>query len=55
MKYEEIYLHSYGTVSDVRQALACYFDFYNCWRPHSTLDGQTPDTAFNQPLLTVAA
>lgn len=55
VKYEEIYLHSYGTVSDVLQALACYFDFYNCRRPHSTLDGQTPDTAFNQPLLTVAA
>jgi len=51
-----IYLHGYETVSDVRQALVRYFDFYNRRRPHSTLDGQTPDTAyFNQPLLAAAA
>ena len=56
VKYEEIYLHGYETVSEVRQALALYFDFYNRRRPHSTLDGQTPDTAyFNQPLLAAAA
>ena len=56
VKYEEIYLHGYETVSEVRQALARYFDFYNRRRPHSTLDGQTPDTAyFNQPLLAAAA
>ena len=56
VKYEEIYLHGYETVSEVRQALARYFDFYNRRRPHSTLDGQTPYTAyFNQPLLAAAA
>jgi len=56
VKYEEIYLHDYDTVSEARQVLAIYFDFYNLRRPHSTLDGQTPDTAyFNQPLLAVAA
>ena len=56
VKYEEVYLHGYDTVSEVRQALARYFDFYNRRRPHSTLDGQTPDTAyFNQPLLAAAA
>ena len=54
VKYEEIYLHGYDTVSEVRQALTRYF--YNRRRPHSTLDGQTPDTAyFNQPLLVAAA
>ncbi len=47
---------AYDTVSEVRQALARYFDFYNRRRPHSTLDGKTPDTAyFNQPLLSAAA
>ena len=56
VKYEEIYLHGYDSVSKVRQALARYFDFYNRRRPHSTLDGQTPNTAyFNQPLLVAAA
>ena len=56
VKYEEIYLHGYETVSEVRQALTRYFDFYNRRRPHSTLDGKTPDTAyFNPPLLAAAA
>ena len=54
--YEAIYLHGYDTVSEVRQALARYFDFYNRRRPHSTFDGKTPDTAyFNQSLLAAAA
>ncbi len=56
VKYEEIDLHGYETVSEVRQALAHYFDFYNRRRPHSTLDRKTPDTAyFNPPLLAAAA
>jgi putative transposase len=56
VKYEEIYLHGYDTVYEVRQELTRYFDFYNRRRPHSTLDGQTPDTAyFTPPPLAVAA
>ena len=58
VKYEEVYLHGYDTVSVARQALARYFDFYNRRRPHSTLDGKTPDTAYfslNQPPLAAAA
>ena len=55
VKYEEIYLHGYESVSEVRQALACYFDFYNRRRPHSTLDGKTPDTAYFNPSLLAAA
>ena len=56
VKYEEIYLHGYETVSDARQALTRYFDFYNRRRPHSTLDGKTPDTVyFNLPLCNAAA
>lgn len=56
VKYEEVYLHAYDTVSHAKQALAIYFDFYNRRRPHSTLDGKTPDTVyFNQPPLLAAA
>lgn len=46
VKYEEIYLHGYDTVSVARQALTRYFDFYNRRRPHSTLDGKTPDSVY---------
>ena len=58
VKYEEVYLHGYATVSVVRQALTRYFDFYNRRRPHSTLDGQTPDAAYfnlSKPPLAAAA
>jgi putative transposase len=58
VKYEEIYLHGYDTVSVARQALNRYFDFYNRRRPHSTLDGKTPDTAYfnlSKPPLAAAA
>ena len=56
VKYEEIYLHGYETVTDAKQALTRYFDFYNRRRPHSTLDGKTPDTVyFNLPPLNAAA
>ena len=46
VKYEEVYLHGYETVSIARKALSQYFDFYNRRRPHSTLDGKTPDMAY---------
>ena len=49
VKYEEIYLHGYETVSEVRQALARYFDFYNRRRPHSTLDGKATGYGLLQP------
>ena len=46
VKYEHVYLHAYESVSDARQQLARYFEFYNARRPHSSLGGQTPDTAY---------
>lgn len=50
VKYEEIYLHAYESVTDARQSLTRYFGFYNQRRPHSALDGQTPDTVYFKPL-----
>ena len=35
-----------SSVSDARRQLASYFEFYNARRPHSSLGGQTPDTAY---------
>jgi putative transposase len=56
IKYEEVYLRAYDTVSDARSSLARYIDFYNSRRPHSSLDRQPPDRAyFNRlPLLAAA-
>jgi putative transposase len=51
VKYEEVYLHAYDTVSGAQEALKRYFDFYNRKRPHSALDGKTPDMAYFNPLL----
>lgn len=56
IKYEEVYLHAYESVSAARQGLARYITFYNTRRPHSSLDGQTPDTVyFNSLPLKLAA
>jgi putative transposase len=55
VKYEEVYLRAYGSVSDARASLDRYLAFYNARRPHSSLDRKTPDHAyFNQPLLAAA-
>ena len=56
VKYEEVYLHAYDTVSDSRTGLGRYFDLYNCRRPHSSLGRRTPDDVyFSQLPLTQAA
>jgi putative transposase len=46
IKYEEVYLHAYDTVSDAKAGLARYIDFYNRCRPHRALDGMTPDAVY---------
>jgi len=56
VKYEEVYLRAYETVSHARTSIGRYLSFYNSRRPHSSLDRQTPDAVyFNQPPLPVAA
>jgi putative transposase len=46
IKYEEVYLHAYDSVSDARDGLARYIDFYNRRRPHRALDRMTPDAVY---------
>ena len=46
VKYEEVYLHAYESVTEARQGLLRYFSFYNQRRPHSSLDGRTPDMVY---------
>jgi putative transposase len=50
VKYEEVYLRAYDGVSEARSSIGRYLDFYNRRRPHSSLDGATPDQAYFTPL-----
>ena len=49
VKYEEVYLRAYDSVSDARGSIGRYLDLYNRRRPHSSLDGMTPDQAYFGP------
>jgi putative transposase len=49
VKYEEVYLHAYDSVSAARASIGRYLDFYNRRRPHSSLDRRTPDEAYFDP------
>lgn len=55
VKYEEVYLRAYATVSDARASIGRYLGFYNSRRPHSSLDRQTPDQAYFTRLPQIAA
>ena len=46
VKYEEVYLHAYDSVSHAKASLGRYLDFYNTRRPHSSLDRKTPDQVY---------
>src|SRR5271155_3637636 len=50
IKYEEVYLRAYDSVGEARASIGRYLDFYNGRRPHSSLDGTTPDQAYSTPL-----
>jgi putative transposase len=50
VKYEEVYLKAYASVSEARASLGRYLSFYNTRRPHMSLDRITPDQVyFNAP------
>jgi len=56
VKYEEVYLHAYDTVSDSRAGIGKYFNLYNRRRPHFSLKGKTPDQVYySQQPITLAA
>jgi putative transposase len=50
VKYEEVYLRAYDSVSEARKSIGRYLDFYNGRRPHSSLDRRTPDQVYFTPL-----
>jgi putative transposase len=42
IKYEEVYLRAYESVSDARASVGRYLRFYNRIRPHASLDYKPP-------------
>jgi putative transposase len=46
VKYEEVYLKDYQTVSEARNGLKDYFHFYNYERYHQSLDYKTPYSVY---------
>jgi putative transposase len=46
LKYEEVYLRAYETVSAARESISRYLAFYNARRPHTANDDLTPDAAY---------
>jgi putative transposase len=55
LKYEEVYLHAYDSVSAATAGIGRYLTLYNTRRPHSSLTDRTPDDAYFFPLPLSAA
>jgi len=57
VKYEDIHLKAYGSITEARRGLADYFEFYNNRRRHQGLDDMTPNEVYwtTLPQMQVAA
>ena len=55
LKYDEVYLKEYESVDDARNQIAAYIDVYNSKRPHASLGGLTPNTAYYSEIEKAAA
>ena len=55
IKYEEVYLKAYETVTEARASIGRYVHLYNTRRPHSSLDRKTPDQVYFNWLSQIAA
>lgn len=50
LKYDDIYIQDYSTISELRKGINSYIDFYNNKRFHSALDYQKPMKVYRQGL-----
>lgn len=50
VKYEDIYLKSYGSMTETRKGLSEYFKFYNEKRWHQNFDKETPSMVYFKSL-----
>ena len=55
LKYENIYINNYESVSDLRAGIATYIKFYNYNRFHSALGYQKPMNIYRQELKIAAS
>lgn len=46
IKYEEVYLKAYDSVSQAKASLGQFITFYNNRRPHQAFAGKTPDMIY---------
>lgn len=46
LKYEEVYLKAYESMSDAKKGIGGYLTHYNSRRPHQALEMKTPDQAY---------
>ena len=46
VKYEDIYLKSYGSMTEAKRGLSLYFKFYNEKRWHQNFDKKTPSMVY---------
>ena len=46
VKYEEVYIYAYDSITEARKRLKGYFERYNTIRPHQSLDNKTPDEVY---------
>jgi putative transposase len=53
IKYERVYLRAYDSVSQARQDIAQYIDWYNSERGHSSIDDKTPEQFYLSGLPTM--
>jgi putative transposase len=54
VKYEEVYLRAYDSVSQAREGIGKYLTFFNTARPHTAHGGKTPDSAYYASLPVIA-
>ena len=50
VKYEQVYLYAYDSVTEARKSITEYMDWYNKSRPHSSLGRKTPEEAYIEML-----
>jgi putative transposase len=51
LKYERIYLKAYETGAELSKELTTWFNWYNGYRKHSSLDKLTPDEAYTRGMV----